>query len=86
MENGEKMGFESIPENKKESFPCDCGGNITQLEDNSWACDSCEWEPPTQTKPKFNKVSCSQCGGEFGPRDSGFSHCEDHKGLKNLDE
>lgn len=27
---------------------------------------------------KFEKVHCSQCGGEFGPRDSGYSHCEDH--------
>lgn len=28
--------------------------------------------------PKFDKVHCSQCGGEFGPRDSGYSHCSDH--------
>ena len=36
-------------------------------------------------KYKFDRVHCSQCGGEFGPRDSGFSHCEDHKGLIDLD-
>lgn len=29
-------------------------------------------------KPKFNNVSCSQCGQEFGPGNGGFSHCEDH--------
>ena len=29
--------------------------------------------------PKFDKVHCSQCGGEFGPRDSGYSHCIDHR-------
>jgi hypothetical protein len=28
--------------------------------------------------PKFQTVHCSQCGGEFGPRDSGYSHCADH--------
>ena len=28
---------------------------------------------------KFQKVYCSQCGKEFGPRDSGYSHCEDHR-------
>ena len=27
---------------------------------------------------KFANVSCSQCGREFGPGDSGFSHCENH--------
>jgi len=29
---------------------------------------------------RFNSVSCSQCGRDFGPRDSGFSRCTDHKG------
>lgn len=38
-----------------------------------FACD------PIERAPRFAKVYCSQCGGEFGPRDSGFSHCEDHK-------
>lgn len=28
--------------------------------------------------PRFDKTYCSQCGGEFGPGDSGFSHCQDH--------
>lgn len=32
--------------------------------------------------PKFKKVFCSQCGGEFGPRDSGYSHCDQHRGDK----
>lgn len=29
--------------------------------------------------PKFAKTFCSQCGGEFGPGDSGYSHCIDHE-------
>ena len=27
---------------------------------------------------RFEKTYCSQCGGEFGPGDSGYSHCRDH--------
>ena len=29
--------------------------------------------------PRFQNVSCSHCGRDFGPGDAGFSHCEDHK-------
>jgi hypothetical protein len=29
---------------------------------------------------RFEKTHCSQCGGEFGPGDEGYSHCEDHQG------
>ncbi|TAJ89686.1 SLOG family protein [Reyranella sp.] len=28
--------------------------------------------------PKFAETYCSQCGGSFGPGDSGFSHCDQH--------
>lgn len=28
---------------------------------------------------RFANVSCSQCGREFGPGDSGYSHCKDHE-------
>lgn len=27
---------------------------------------------------RFQETFCSQCGGAFGPGDSGFSHCVDH--------
>ena len=27
---------------------------------------------------KFQNTFCSQCGEEFGPGDSGYSHCQDH--------
>lgn len=36
--------------------------------------------------PKFEATFCSQCGSAFGPGDSGFSHCDQHEGLTNLDE
>jgi hypothetical protein len=29
--------------------------------------------------PRFDKTYCSQCGGEFGPGNSGYSHCQDHR-------
>lgn len=29
--------------------------------------------------PKFEKTYCSQCAGEFGPGNDGYSHCEDHR-------
>lgn len=28
---------------------------------------------------RFTHTYCSQCGGDFGPGDAGFSHCGDHK-------
>lgn len=28
---------------------------------------------------RFNETFCSQCGGSFGPGDSGFSHCDQHQ-------
>lgn len=34
---------------------------------------------------RFDKTYCSQCGGEFGPGDNGFSHCDQHEGRTNLD-
>jgi hypothetical protein len=33
---------------------------------------------------KFPNVGCSNCGGEFGRGDSGFSHCENHKHLVRI--
>lgn len=29
-------------------------------------------------RPRFVRTYCSQCGGEFGPGEHGYSHCEDH--------
>ena len=36
--------------------------------------------------PKFKVTHCSSCGGEFGPGDHGFSHCESHAGMRNYDD
>jgi hypothetical protein len=35
---------------------------------------------------RFDNTYCSSCGGEFAPGDNGYSHCDQHKGLKNLDQ
>lgn len=34
-------------------------------------------------KFRFAKTYCSQCGGEFGPGDEGYSHCSDHRAIDN---
>lgn len=36
--------------------------------------------------PRFDKTFCSQCGGEFGPGDGGFSHCDQHAGKFDIDD
>ena len=33
---------------------------------------------------KYPETFCSQCGGEFGPGNEGFSHCENHKHLPRI--
>ena len=34
--------------------------------------------------PRFENVTCSQCGGEFGPGNYGFSSCQDHMDLERI--
>jgi hypothetical protein len=29
---------------------------------------------------RFDKTFCSQCGGEFGPANNGYSDCKSHEG------
>jgi len=38
------MGFDTIPEDREESYPCECGGNITKV-DGRWECDRCNKYP-----------------------------------------
>lgn len=35
-------------------------------------------------QPRFENVSCSNCGQDFGPGDHGFSHCEDHQPTRTI--
>lgn len=38
------MSFDEIPENRTESYPCDCGeGNITLNKEGFWECDYCDF-------------------------------------------
>lgn len=32
--------------------------------------------------PRFAETFCSQCGGAFGPGDHGYSHCDNHRNLR----
>jgi len=37
------MSFDSIPEDEKETYECDCGGNRTENKQTGlWECDSCD--------------------------------------------
>ncbi len=40
------MGLpEDIPEDREESYPCQCGGNITlNRTKDAWVCDKCDFE------------------------------------------
>lgn len=41
------MNIDSIPEDKKESYPCpnyNCKGSIIETEKDIWECDTCEWQ------------------------------------------
>lgn len=42
------MSFEDIPEDKEESYPCPrCEhGNVTEINDGHWECDTCDWFNP----------------------------------------
>jgi hypothetical protein len=53
-----------------------CADGVPGGPDN---CSKCGREQPhSHWTPRFPKTYCSQCGGEFGPGDQGFSHCDDH--------
>ncbi len=43
------MGFEDDPRDEIQSFPCDCGGEITE-EANGWFCDKCGWTDKEEVK------------------------------------
>lgn len=56
-------------------------------------CPGCDYEidecvcfeEEEDSVPKFEKTFCSQCGGEFGPGEHGYSHCSDHKHPRGFD-
>lgn len=41
------MSFDSIPEDREQSFPCECGGNIKKNKEGLWECDTCDNVMPT---------------------------------------
>ncbi len=32
----------------------------------------------------FQRTFCSNCGGEFGPNDHGYSHCDNHRHVARI--
>lgn len=50
------MGFEDIPEDRPESFPCECGGNIMLNDEKTlWECDLCTF---SRENKKIKKIDC----------------------------
>ena len=42
------MAFEDDPKDEIESYPCDCGGEISKDPNQGgvWQCNKCDWMPP----------------------------------------
>ena len=51
------MSFDDIPEDKQESYPCKCGGNITKNKNGNWECDSCGFCKGTTTDKQSKNSS-----------------------------
>lgn len=47
------MSFDNIPENREESLPCKCGGNIIEQSD-AWECDQCEFRRTKKVMQTFS--------------------------------
>lgn len=71
----------------------DLGGSImrthAQLNSDAGSTEGEGGQNPvvTPTKPpayKYPETFCSQCGGEFGPGNEGFSHCKNHNHLPRI--
>lgn len=66
---------------------CDTPGDALMLQRMGHLARTLERElaqvtpPAAPQSPKFPKTYCSQCGGEFGPGDGGYSHCRDHAAM-----
>jgi hypothetical protein len=55
-----------------------CGNCADGVPGGPDKCSKCGREQQySHWTPRFQKTYCSQCGGEFGPGDEGFSHCSD---------
>lgn len=67
MKDGDFVGCTEGPDG--ELYCDDC---VTEL------TDKFDQEGEAIQKPRFEITYCSQCGGEFGPGDHGYSHCLSH--------
>lgn len=46
---------EDIPEDRCPSYPCNCGGNITQdVVTGNWECDQCNFNMPDSSRVNSN--------------------------------
>jgi len=43
--------FDSIPEDQKQGFPCECGGSISKnAGGGEWECDTCEFTAEVESE------------------------------------
>ena len=43
--------FDCIPEDQKQSFPCECGGSISKnAGGGEWECDTCEFTAEVESE------------------------------------
>ena len=77
------MSFDVIPEDKQESYPCECGGRIYRF-DEMWSCDSCDFEAPVA---KVAKKDCRDLSlsREFEDRLSEIIGKYTKRGLSKID-
>jgi hypothetical protein len=63
------MSFDAIPEDREESHPCHCGGNITKRKSTSgsnaiiWECDNCNFESAEKEKTEEISTDVDCIGG-----------------------
>lgn len=60
--NPDQFDVDEMPEDKKQSFPCGCGGNISRNQKEGltlvlWECDTCNFSKPGGNKVKIVKQS-----------------------------
>lgn len=68
---------EDIPEDREQSFPCDCGGSITlQPNQQWWECDECNFAKPHPDSKETYEVWTSQNGRQTRVMDMATKHIE----------
>jgi hypothetical protein len=75
-----------IDDQMRECVKCGMSCRWDMVDNSFFGFESgCIDEIEKKDSPKYQNISCSQCGQEFGPGDRGFSSCDNHAGLVSDD-